>query len=31
MNSELSWLLKLAGAVLGVAALIDEGRRRGWL
>ena len=31
MDSGLTWLVKLASGVLGVAALIDEGRRRGWL
>jgi hypothetical protein len=31
MDPELKWLIKLVGSAIGVFALIDEGRRRGWI
>jgi hypothetical protein len=31
MNDETKWILQLAGAIAGLATLIQEGRRRGWL
>jgi hypothetical protein len=31
MDPELKWLIQLVGAVIGVASLIEVGRRRGWI
>lgn len=31
MNAELKWLIQLAAAVVGLASLIEQGRRRGWI
>jgi hypothetical protein len=31
MNPELKWLIQLIGAVIGLASLIEAGRRRAWI
>lgn len=31
MNDQLKWVIQLAGAALGLLALLEQGRRRGWV
>ncbi len=31
MNDQLKWMVQLVGAALGPLALLEQGRRRGWV